>query len=654
MRRAQGARLLAVALIGSSLAMSSAVAAADPEVVTGHASVSGSFASANDSSATLQPAAGGRFVAFASKATNLVSGTTAGSSRVYLRDLWTDATTLVSRTSTGTPNSSPAYLGAVSPDGAWVVFATEQAMIPGDTNGAGDVYLWRRSTGAIELVSRTNAGGLGNGHSGTALGAYKADVSDDGRYVFFSSAATNMTPVADLNGKVDVFRRDRTTGSTILVSANGAAQGTGDSYEPDASGNGRYVAFTTLANNFPGTDTNGVTDIWFRDLADATLQKVSVGSSTNPNGASSLPTISDDGDRIVFETSASNLIANDTNNSPDVYFRQRSTNFTNRLSTASGSFAQLPSGGYGPTMSPDGVRIGFLTSSPASGADTNGTIDLYVRESGTTRLVSLRSSGAQQTQPVIMGSVTSTGLVAWSTEDRATATDPDSTSDVFFRHQPFLGPFATIDAFVPFQVQRFTGVAPSSTQTLATRNRLRAGGSPYTFIMGLADAPSFSDRRAPVIRLYWAYFKRRPDLGGLNFWLNRYRNGARLVDISNEFAKSSEFRNKYGNTTPEQFVTLVYQNVLERNPDAGGLSFWANRIRSGTPRGQVMTNFSESSEGRRVIGPRSDTILVALGMYGKIPSASLFNTIVADRQAGLPREIIPISILGAPEYAATL
>jgi hypothetical protein len=125
------------------------------------------------------------------------------------------------------------------------------------------------------------------------------------------------------------------------------------------------------------------------------------------------------------------------------------------------------------------------------------------------------------------------------------------------------------------------------------------------------------------------------------------------VDISNEFAKSSEFRTKYGNTTPEQFVTLVYQNVLERNPDASGLSFWANRIRNGTPRGQVMTNFSESSEGRRVIGPRSDTILVALGMYGRIPSATLFNAIVAERQAGEPREVIPLRILASGEYAAT-
>jgi hypothetical protein len=269
------------------------------------------------------------------------------------------------------------------------------------------------------------------------------------------------------------------------------------------------------------------------------------------------------------------------------------------------------------------------------------------------RLASLRSGGAQLALPVTTGSVAS-NLVVWTTEDKATANDANATADAFFRHIPFLGTFTSIDAFVPFQVRRFTGVTPTTAQTLAARNRLRAGGSPYTFIMGLADAPSFSDKRAPVIRLYWAYFKRRPDLGGLNFWLNRYRNGARLVDISNEFAKSSEFRNKYGNTSPEQFVTLVYQNVLERNPDASGLAFWANRIRNGTPRGQVMTNFSESSEGRRVIGPRSDTILVALGMYGKIPTATLFDAIVADRQAGFPREIIPIYVLGAPEYIATL
>jgi hypothetical protein len=303
-------------------------------------------------------------------------------------------------------------------------------------------------------------------------------------------------------------------------------------------------------------------------------------------------------------------------------------------------------------MSPDGTRTAFQTSSPAIFSDANGTTDVYLRESGVNRLVSVRSDGAQSQVPSLRPSV-AVDRVAWVSEDRSAPTDTNDFADAFVRMTPLLGPFDSIDEFVPFQLQRITGVAPTTAQTAETRRRLRSGASPQRWVMDQVDAPSFSATRAPVIRLYWAYFKRRPDLGGLNFWINRYRAGTRLVEISQAFSRSSEFQSKYGNTTPEQFVTLVYQNVLERNPDSGGLAFWANKIRQGTPRGQVMTNFSESSEGSRKIGPRSDAILVALGMYGKIPSATLFTTIVADRLAGLPREITVTRILQSAEYGST-
>lgn len=244
--------------------------------------------------------------------------------------------------------------------------------------------------------------------------------------------------------------------------------------------------------------------------------------------------------------------------------------------------------------------------------------------------------------------------MAWVSSDRSAPTDTANQVDAFVRIQPFLGTFTSFGAFVPFQVRRITGTTPTAAQTADVRKRLRSGASPERWVMDQIDAPAFSDRRAPVIRLYWAYFKRRPDLGGLNYWIGRYRTGTRLIDISQQFARSNEFQTTYGSTTPEQFVTLVYQNVLERNPDSAGLSFWAGRVRSGMPRGQVMTSFSESSEGRRTIGPRSGAILVALGMYGKIPSAALFDAIVADRLAGFPREITVAYVLGAPEYLATL
>lgn len=627
--------------------------AADPEVITAIASAAPGFANANGAVGTVDLATDGRFVAFTSKATNLVPGTTAAIERVYVRDLLTDATTLVSRTSTGSPNGSePAYLGAISKTGEFVVFSTKEPLVPSDTNAKGDVYLWKRATGTVELVSLTTSEGLANGDSGTANGDHKADVSDDGRYVFFSSLATNMNFTADLNGVTDIFRRDRTGGSTSLVSVNGAAQTDGASYQVDASGSGRYVVFATSATNFPGSDTNSAADIWFRDLNDLTLQKVSVGLDADANGSSLHPTISDDGDRVLFQSAATDLVNNDTNGSTDVFFRQRSTTFTNRVSTNSG-YQQLPSGATGPSMTPDGQRFAFETPSPALPSDVNERSDIYVREAGSNRLVSLRSDGTLPGQGSFGASI-GDDAVAWTSTDRSAPSDTNNLNDAFVRVTPFLGTFTSFDTFVPFQLGRITGTTPTPAATAATRKLLRSGASPEHWVMDQVDAPAFSDKRAPVIRLYWAYFKRRPDLGGLTFWINRFKGGTRLVDISQQFSRSSEFQNKYGNTTPEQFVTLVYQNVLERNPEPSGLTYWANKIRSGTPRGQVMTNFSESSEGRRKIGPRSDAILVALGMYGKIPSAALFDAIVADRLAGYPREITVDYILGAPEYNATI
>jgi hypothetical protein len=640
------------AAVASTVLVTAPASAATPEEVTAIVSAAPGLANANGAVGQVEMARDGRFVAFTSKATNLVPGTTAGVERVYLRDLWSDTTVLVSRTQAGAANeASAAHLGAITPDGSHVVFSTSTAMVPSDTNGVSDIYLWTRATRTVALVSTTWNGALANGDSGIANGDVKADLSDDARYVFFSSIATNLTSATDSNGEPDIFRKDRTTGAVARISLNGAAQLNGASYQVDASANGRHVVWATSATNLPGTDTNGAADIWYRDLNDLTIQKVSVGLDANANGSSLYPTISDDGDRVVFQSSATDLVNNDTNGNPDVFFRQRSTSFTNRLSTGSAG-AQLPNGGTSPDMTPDGQVFAFVTASAALPTDTNGRSDVYTRQAGINRLESLRSGGTQLAQNVSNASI-GDDHVAWTTTDASATTDTNNLNDAFVRSTPFLSTFETVPAYVNHTLTRFTGSAPAAVAG-PTVTRIRAGAAAYTWTVSLADAPAFADKRAPVIRLYWAYFKRRPDLGGLNFWINRYRNGARLVDISQEFAKSSEFRNKYGNTTPEQFVTLVYQNVLERNPESGGLAYWAKKIRTGTPRGQVMTNFSESSEGRRVIGPRSDTILLALGMYGKIPSQALFDAIVDARKSGEPKEIAVPYILGAPEYIATL
>jgi uncharacterized protein YkwD len=101
-----------------------------------------------------------------------------------------------------------------------------------------------------------------------------------------------------------------------------------------------------------------------------------------------------------------------------------------------------------------------------------------------------------------------------------------------------------------------------------------------------------------VRRLYLAFFKREPDAAGSSFWVNKVTNGYSLGGIAGEFIKSAEFRATYGHLSDGQFITMVYQNVLGRAPDASGYNYWVQRMGQGMGRGSVMVNFSESAEFR--------------------------------------------------------
>ena len=124
-------------------------------------------------------------------------------------------------------------------------------------------------------------------------------------------------------------------------------------------------------------------------------------------------------------------------------------------------------------------------------------------------------------------------------------------------------------------------------------------------------------KRAEVARLYLAYFLRRPDEGGLDYWAGLRQRGRRLVTISAEFARSQEFADRYGSLSNTEFVGLVYRNVLQREPDAAGLTHWTAALDRGMPRGLVMLGFSESSEFRNRIEPEVQAIEAA-GPIGRL------------------------------------
>ena len=186
-------------------------------------------------------------------------------------------------------------------------------------------------------------------------------------------------------------------------------------------------------------------------------------------------------------------------------------------------------------------------------------------------------------------------------------------------------PFNTVTELVTRQYEDFYGRSPDSGGATYWGTRLNSGAdTPTSFISRLLTAPEFEARVAPVARLYWAYFDRIPDTEGLLHWVHETgHHGATLDSVSQAFAGSSEFRGTYGSLSDAEFVRLVYRNVLNRAPDAGGESYWTERLDAGThSRGQVMTGFSESPEYRTVLAARVRVVLAYVAMLERSPDES--------------------------------
>src|SRR5437867_824550 len=176
------------------------------------------------------------------------------------------------------------------------------------------------SPGTTERVSVDSAGTQGNSFS------LDPSISADGRFVAFSSLATNLVP-GDTNGAFDVFVHDRLTGTTERVSVDSAGtQGHGNSSEPSISADGRFVAFSSVATNRVPGDTNAAFDVFVHDRLTGTTERVSVASAgTQGNGSSLDPSISADGRFVAFSSVATNLVPGDTNGKEDVFVHDRLT-----------------------------------------------------------------------------------------------------------------------------------------------------------------------------------------------------------------------------------------------------------------------------------------------------------------------------------------
>jgi hypothetical protein len=280
-------------------------------------SVNSNGREANQHSDASSISADGTLIAFDSAATNLAGNKCDnGFNHIFVHDLSTDTTICVSVRTNGDEGNADSFDPSISADGRVVVFqSTATNLASRCNNGNSHIYVHNRVTGETSCVSVNNEGDQSNGNNALAR------ISGDGRFVAFQSDSTNVTTRCN-NGRAQIFVRDTVEKKTTCSSIdNHGTQGNNDSVQPSISSNGRFVAFSSGATNLTSNRCmGGNMQAFVRDRADEKTKCVSLGpKNVQGNGASSSPSISANGSLVTFESDANNLAKKDTNNLQDVF-----------------------------------------------------------------------------------------------------------------------------------------------------------------------------------------------------------------------------------------------------------------------------------------------------------------------------------------------
>ena len=363
-------------------------------ISVGDPALGGGLGNAGSSSAFFATSPNGRYVAFASDASNLVPGDTNGATDVFVRDTLLGTTTRVSTDSAGNQGNYPSQFPALAVDGGGTVFVAFQSSATNLVSGGspGGLFVKNLGTGITTCVSTDSAGNFGNNSSYQPALAF--DHNGTG-YVAFTSLATNLVS-GDTNNGYDVFVKNLTTGVTTRVSTNSAGN-EGNSPESgymgaiavDGSGN-VLVAFFGYASNLVSGDTNATEDVFVKNLTTGVTTRVSTDSAGNQgNGPSELPALAVDGSGTVyvsFDSNASNLVSGDTNVTVDVFVKNLTTGITTRVSTDSaGNEGNDTSGFAAPAVDRSGsLFVAFQSNATnlVSGA-TYGTRQIFLKNMST-------------------------------------------------------------------------------------------------------------------------------------------------------------------------------------------------------------------------------------------------------------------------------
>lgn len=338
-------------------------------------------------------AASSRLMAFASEAGDLVADDTNGHSDVFVRDRLTGTLLCISRSVTGATGNSGSGSPAISADGRYVAFASEASdLVPGDTNEFSDIFVYDLRGGTLERVSVSSAGLQAD------LPCHQPTISGDGRMVAFESYSKVLAQPTH-EGVGEIFVRDRVAGTTFIASApGGQVTSNGTSGNPHLSRDGRRVAFESWSNNLGPGDLHFGVDVWVADLTTGKVVLVSRSYTGGPtSGSSYAATLSADGNLVAFDSGAKNLVPGDTNSAGDVYVADLQAGSMQRVSLSSAG-AQGNNHSGNPSISGDGRFVTFSSyASTLVPGDTNNASDIFVhdRVTGETARLSTSASGQE-------------------------------------------------------------------------------------------------------------------------------------------------------------------------------------------------------------------------------------------------------------------
>ena len=353
-------------------------------------------------------------------------------------------------------------------------------------------YARDRAAGTTTLLSSSipNPDGVqpGNANSGWV------QVAGNGGSAAFQSLASNLACVAEScvpgTGTWHVYRRGFDAASTQLVDSVGASIANGSSQHPSIAAAGNAVAFDTAATNLlpEGQDSNGVIDVYVRELGSAGPERVSVSSAgVQANGPSSYPALSGNGRFVAFASAATNLVAGDTNDATDIFVHDRETGETTLVSVSS-SGAQGDddsSAAWPPSLSADGQRIAFLSSAenlaPGIPAESNGHVFVRDLEAGTTEIADLSGTGERGNAQASAPALSDDGLIVSFTSSASNLSPLTDAGGIHVYARDLAGGTTRVVDLTP------AGVAGNGSSHNGLLSALSADGRHVTFSSAADD-----------------------------------------------------------------------------------------------------------------------------------------------------------------------